>query len=207
MIYLYEVGLGPAVMTAADLALPAIIGGTTLANWQAGGFNKPQRSGFIRTCPDRSTGSKPLADQTPDEVFQGRFHQGTLKRILKRISRVTISVSRLAYIEHEHRSHRFFQAIFFTHPSYGDDAKIARSVESSRLVDQTSRRAPALCPTGHTQSPGHFRPVRRREASNSSRMSHARFQLLIQPLVYDQVSTSFHYPISHPVHSVEESSW
>ncbi len=151
-------------MTAAGLALPAVIGGTTLANWQAGGFNKPQRSGFIRTCPDRSTGSKPLVVKTPDEVFQGRFHQGTLKRILKRISRVTISVSRLAYIEHKHRSHRFFQAIFFTRPSYGDDAKIARSVESSRLVDQTSRRAPALCPTGHTQSPGHFRP---RQAARS----------------------------------------
>jgi len=164
MIYLYEVRLRHAVMTALRPGGPTIIIGVTLANWQAGGFNKPQRSGFIRTCPDRSTGSKPLVDNAPDEVSQGRFNPGTLKRILKRISRVTISVSRLAYIEHEHRSHRLFQAIFFTRPSYGDDAKAAKSTKS---VDG----APALCPTGHTQSPGHFRPVRRRELRISSRMS------------------------------------
>ena len=135
MIYLYEVW-GAALGEAGQASSRGrfLLGGVftpvtgTLANWQADGFNKPQRSGFIRTCPDRSTGSKPLVAKTPDEVSQGRFDQGTLKRILKRISRVTISVSRLAYIEHKHRSHRFFQANFFTRPSYGDDAKVARSV-------------------------------------------------------------------------------
>ena len=106
----------------------------TLANWQAGGFNKPQRNGLIRTCPDRSTGSKPLADLTLDGASPLK-DKWTLKRVLtgvlKRNSRVIRVItgsraatvisrpSRLAYIEHEHRSHRFFQAIF-TRPSYGD---------------------------------------------------------------------------------------
>lgn len=94
-----------------------------LANWQAGGFNKPQRSGSIRTCPDRSTGSKPLEVLILDGVSAAILKR-VLKGILKRISRVTISVSRLAYTEHEYRSHRFFQAIF-TRPSYGDPPKAA----------------------------------------------------------------------------------
>jgi hypothetical protein len=119
-------------------------GGTaarTLANWQAGGFNKPQRSGLIRTCPDWSTGSKPLVDLTLGGVsplIEKWMLRGVLTGVLKRISRVitasrvaTVTIrpsSRLAYIEHEHRSHRFFQAIF-TRPSYGDhEPKAAESL-------------------------------------------------------------------------------
>jgi hypothetical protein len=118
----------------------------TLANWQAGGFNKPQRSGLIRTCPDWSTGSKPLVDLTLGGVsplIEKWMLRGVLTGVLKRISRVVTASrvatansrpsrirpsSRLAYIEHEHRSHRFFQAIF-TRPSYGDhEPKAAESL-------------------------------------------------------------------------------
>lgn len=108
-----------------------VCGGEVLANWQAAGFNKPQRSGFIRTCPERSTGSKPLEDPTLD----GRTHidvlhpilKRVLKGILKRISRNRLS--RLAYIEHEHRSHSFFD-VTFTRPSYGDQRKAAQAAKS-----------------------------------------------------------------------------
>ena len=110
--------------------------GVTLANWQAPGFNKPQRSGFIRTCPERSTGSKPLEDLTLDgrtqiEVFVAILKR-VLKGILKRTSRNRLArnrLSRLAYIEHEHRSHSFFH-VTFTRPSYGDQRKAAQAAES-----------------------------------------------------------------------------
>jgi hypothetical protein len=100
--------------------------GAALANWQAPGFNKPQRSGSIRTCPERSTGSKPLEDL----ILAGVSHlilMRVLKGILKRISRSRLS--RLAYIEHEHRSHSFFH-VTFTRPSYGDQRKAAQAAES-----------------------------------------------------------------------------
>ena len=100
--------------------------GVTLANWQAPGFNKPQRSGSIRTCPERSTGSKPREDLTLDGVFNAILKR-VLKGILKRISRNRLS--RLAYIEHKHRSHSFFH-VTFTRPSYGDQRKAAQAAES-----------------------------------------------------------------------------
>jgi hypothetical protein len=106
------------------------VGGVVLANWQAPGFNKPQRSGFIRTCPERSTGSKPRDDLTLDGVSLAKgksILERVLKGILKRISRSRLS--RLAYIEHEHRSHSFFH-VTFTRPSYGDQRKAAQAAES-----------------------------------------------------------------------------
>ena len=109
--------------------------GVTLANWQAPGFNKPQRSGFIRTCPERSTGSKPLEDLTLDGVFVAilkRVLEGILKRPRDRFARNRLArnrLSRLAYIEHEHRSHSFFH-VTFTRPSYGDQRKAAQAAES-----------------------------------------------------------------------------
>ena len=106
--------------------------GAALANWQAPGFNKPQRSGLIRTCPDWSTGSKPLEDLTLHGVSPPILKR-VLKGILKRISPVASierrATSRLAYIEHEHRSHSFFH-VTFTRPSYGDQRKAAQAAES-----------------------------------------------------------------------------
>ena len=110
--------------------------GVTLANWQAPGFNKPQRRGSIRTCPERSTGSKPLEDltlggRTQIDVFIEILTR-VLKGILKRTSRNRLArnrLSRLAYIEHEHRSHSFFH-VTFTRPSYGDQRKAAQAAES-----------------------------------------------------------------------------
>ena len=137
--------LGPArdLLAGRTLISPTLIGNAgsglvmrwTLANWQAPGFNKPQRSGLIRTCHDRSTGSKPLEDVTLDGVSHPilkRVLRGILKRPFDWISRVTIvhsRLSRLAYIEHEHRSHSFFH-VTFTRPSYGDQRKAAQAAES-----------------------------------------------------------------------------
>jgi hypothetical protein len=124
--------------------------GVTLANWQAPGFNKPQRSGFIRTCPERSTGSKPLEDLILDGVSLA-IDKSILKRVLKGIlKRPRNRLSRLAYIEHEHRSHSFFH-VTFTRPSYGDQRKAAQAAES---VSQ----CPGIVPEAGTHShPVHFR--------------------------------------------------
>jgi hypothetical protein len=111
--------------------------GVVLANWQAPGFNKPQRSGFIRTCPERSTGSKPLEDLTLDDRTQidvpvAILKSGVLKGILKRTLPNRLGrnrLSRLAYIEHEHRSQSFFD-VTFTRPSYGDQRKAAQAAKS-----------------------------------------------------------------------------
>jgi hypothetical protein len=125
----------------------------TLANCQAPGFNKPQRSGLIRTCPERSTGSKPLEDVSLIGVSRSilkRVLRGILKRRLDRTARVTgFSFSRLAYIEHEHRSHRFFRSIH------------AAFVWSSAQGNQVTR--PGHCARPDTfKPPGHFcRPIRR----------------------------------------------
>ena len=119
-----------------------------LANCQAPGFNKPQRSGLIRTCPDRSTGSKPLEDVSLIGVSHSilkRVLRGTLKRTLDRKGRVTgFSFSRLAYIEHEHRSHSFFH-VTFTRPSYGDQRKAAQAAESVS-------KCPGIVPEAGTHS-------------------------------------------------------
>jgi hypothetical protein len=136
--------------------------GVTLANWQAPGFNKPQRSGSIRTCPERSTGSKPLEDLTLGgvslEILMSILKR-VLKGILKRISRNRSS--RLAYIEHEHRSHSFFH-VTFTRPSYGDQRKAAQAAES---VSQ----CPGIVPEAGTHShPVHFRAHLRRAALTTS---------------------------------------
>lgn len=121
-----------------------------LANWQAPGFNKPQRSGLIRTCPDWSTGSKPLEDVTLVGVSHSiliRALRGILKRIIatakdRRIRR------RLAYIEHKHRSHRFFASI---HAAF-----VWRSAQGNSIVGHGSR--PGHCARPDTpKSPGHFR--------------------------------------------------
>jgi hypothetical protein len=112
-----------------------------LANWQAPGFNKPQRSGSIRTCPQRSTGSKPLEDLTLDGVSLVILKR-VLKGILKRISRNRLS--RLAYIEHEHRSHSFFD-VTFTRPSYGDQRKAAQAAKSVS-------KCPGIVPEAGTHS-------------------------------------------------------
>ena len=128
--------------------------GEVLANWQAAGFNKPQRSGFIRTCPERSTGSKPLEDFTLDGVLHPILKR-VLKGILKRISRNRLS--RLAYIEHEHRSHSFFD-VTFTRPSYGDQRKAAQAAKSVS-------KCPGIVPEAGTHShPVHFRVHLRRAA-------------------------------------------
>ena len=153
-----------------------------LANWQAAGFNKPQRSGFIRTCPDRSTGSKPLEDLTLDGRTCNDVPLPILKRVLKGIlkrishvsaieirasieiratveSRATVTsrLSRLAYIEHEQRSHSFFHVIF-TRPSYGDQRKAAQAAESVS-------KCPGIVPEAGTHShPVHFRAHLRRAA-------------------------------------------
>jgi hypothetical protein len=141
--------------------------GVTLANWQAPGFNKPQRSGFIRTCPERSTGSKPLEDLTLDGVFPPvikwilkRVRQGILKRTSRnRLARNRLS--RLAYIEHEHRSHSFFH-VTFTRPSYGDQRKAAQAAES---VSQ----CPGIVPEAGTRShPVIAAPARGAQLINSS---------------------------------------
>ena len=68
-----------------------------LANSISGGSNKPQQRGSIRTRPDdRITGSEPLVNKTP---------VGVIPRVA---SCYWTGVSRLAYIEHEHRSHTSF---------------------------------------------------------------------------------------------------
>ena len=132
-----------------------------LANWQAAGFNKPQRSGLIRTCPDRSTGSKPLEDLTLDGQAPTDVSLAILKSILKRVlagilkrishisaieSRASIELraSRLAYIEHEHRSQRFFR-VTFTRPSYGDQRKAAQAAQSVS-------KCPGIVPEAGTHS-------------------------------------------------------
>ena len=93
-----------------------------LANCQAAGFNKPQRSGLIRTCPDRSTGSKPLEDLTLGGVSVAIL-ESILKRvlagILKRISHSSAIESR-ATVFH----------VIFTRPSYGDQRKAAQAAKS-----------------------------------------------------------------------------
>ena len=134
----------------------------TLANWQAPGFNKPQRSGLIRTCPDRSTGSKPLEDVTLDGVSHPilmRVLRGILKRPFDLTARVTVNDRpnrrRLAYIEHEHRSHRFFASIH-TRPSYGDRPKAIRSVGPGIVPDRTRSSHPVISADPYGASPPTF---------------------------------------------------
>jgi hypothetical protein len=81
-----------------------------------------------------------------------------LKGILKRTSRNRLArnrLSRLAYIEHEHRSHSFFH-VTFTRPSYGDQRKAAQAAESVS-------KCPGIVPEAGTRShPVHFRARLRR---------------------------------------------
>lgn len=134
--------------TQATTTLAGAPGGT-LANCQAPGFNKPQRSGLIRTCPDRSTGSPPLEDPALDGVSHSIL-KGVLGGILKRPFGLTARVTAtdrpsrrtLAYIEHEHRSHRVFASI--TRPSYGDRPKATKSVGPGIVPDRTHSSHPVI---------------------------------------------------------------
>lgn len=192
--------IGPA------LDWPPLDGGAgagALANWQAAGFNKPQRSGFIRTCPDRSTGSKPLEDLTLDGVSIAILKwvlKGILKRPLDLTARVTTAKSRpssnrpsrLAYTEHEHRSHRFFRSIH------------AAFVWRSAQGNQVSRRARALCPTGHTQVTRSFRRPMRRAPPTLTRMTHAPGS--IRPDFHPPISIHCPQTTVHSIHTAE-SFW
>ena len=74
----------------------------TLANCQGCGSNKPQRSGFIRSRPDRITGSKLLVKRPPPACHVGCH-----------VEQMFMGLSQ-AYIEHEHRSHTVFSAKEFS---------------------------------------------------------------------------------------------
>jgi hypothetical protein len=157
--------------------------GVTLANWQAPGFNKPQRSGSIRTCPERSTGSKPLEDLTLGgvslEILMSILKR-VLKGILKRISRNRSS--RLAYIEHEHRSHRFFRSIH------------AAFVWSLAQGNQVSSLRHCARP-GMLKSPGQFPPT------HTALAAHIHTHDRTEGLSRFQSPTSSGYSLHHHSHS------
>jgi hypothetical protein len=160
-----------------------------LANWQAPGFNKPQRSGLIRTCPDRSTGSKPLDHVILDGVSHlilKRVPRGILKRPIDRTARVALRDRRirrrLAYIEHEHRSHRFFRSIH------------AAFVWSLAQGNQVSSLRHCARP-GMLKSPGQFPPT------HTALAAHIHTHDRTEGLSRFQSPTSSGYSLHHHSHS------